>query len=448
MATAESRHRSERSWVWVCVGVCTALLIPVMAFVAWWWPTWTDRRAAALLEKLPGVVFFRREEGWQPKIPFVPERPDLEWIHSLRPPERTRTTIRIDHRFPKNKLRTMSGLAQLDWVSVEGLPLERRDVEMLSRLPGLLTLDLFNGTVDDKALAGFSGAGVVSMSLRDSEVSDTGVESLQICDSMRILNLSGTRVRKPALDRMGWNGDTLNVLKLARTEIGDDALDAVVLIPCLCFLDIRETRVTDAGLAKLAKAKELVALKASDKVVGDTGVKAVLSGRPPDHNWPRLEFDRTRVTSSGLMSLDIKVAQLSLAGTDCGNELVPWLVARTDLTELDLSGTRLDDEGLKGLEACPKLSLLRVANCRVTEADAIEFLVSSRTSPAYGHDGSTAKAAFPFVPGVGEILPDGAIRRSASGLGIYPPWIAEALWKFHGTGALYRPLEPIPKGSE
>lgn len=94
------------------------------------------------------------------------------------------------------------------------------------------------------------------------------------------------------------------------------------------------TKLTDAGLKKLAGLKNLTGLDLGDTKITDAGLKELAGLK----NLRRLSFSDTQVTDAGLKEL----AELKI------------------LTSLELSGTKVTDEGVKEL----KLALPR---CRIVK---------------------------------------------------------------------------------
>jgi hypothetical protein len=86
--------------------------------------------------------------------------------------------------------------------------------------------------------------------------------------------------------------------------------------------------------------------------------------------------ETTRITDSDLASavpLFPTVNQLTLANNLCGDKTAVSMANLTNLSRLDMSGTRLTDAGLEKLSRLNKLRELDVRRSRVTPTAAEAF---------------------------------------------------------------------------
>jgi endonuclease YncB( thermonuclease family) len=150
---------------------------------------------------------------------------------------------------------TAAGLTQ--WVKgrrtmtrleVAGVAFHDSDLTMLAGLPNLQEL-----------------------SLRATEITDLGLESLRTLDQLRRLSLMNTRVGDAGMEHLRALAN-LEDLDLDRTKITDDALVHVASLVNLRRLQIAHTAITDAGLDHLATLADLKELNARATHVTQDGV--------------------------------------------------------------------------------------------------------------------------------------------------------------------------------
>jgi Leucine-rich repeat (LRR) protein len=132
-------------------------------------------------------------------------------------------------------------------------------------------------------------------------------------------------------------------------------------------LDLSGTRVTGAGLERLASARALKHLLLANTPVRDTFLGSLA-------RFPGLQtLDLSaagRMTPAGLEAIaslqDLRVLRLRRA--QLGDEAVAALARLSKLEELDLEGVGLTDAGIKPLADLPALRKLVLAGNRLTDA--------------------------------------------------------------------------------
>lgn len=150
-----------------------------------------------------------------------------------------------------------------------------------------------------------------------------------------------------------WNKDgTIDEFDFVEREVQNDDLMEVGRHPRLRVLKLGSTAISDAGLAHLANATELVML----------GLR------------------RTKVEGEGLKYLSglKKLRTLLLGDTQVDDDALANLAGLDGLVELGLSNTRVTDAGMRHLQALPSLAALYVADDDVTEEGVREL---RRTHP-------------------------------------------------------------------
>lgn len=89
----------------------------------------------------------------------------------------------------------------------------------------------------------------------------------------------------------------------------------------------------------------------------------------PRHSWEKVVGDKLHVTLTGLADFPYaslqsrpQIAVLQMANADVTNETLDNLAGMSDLEELDISSSAIDDAGLAKLAKLPKLAALRLAH--------------------------------------------------------------------------------------
>ena len=148
---------------------------------------------------------------------------------------------------------------------------------------------------------------------------------------------------------------TVEVALLARSSADDSALLDVARLP-LRIVDLFGTVTGDRGVEAL-RGKRLTELDLSGTKVTDAGLRS-LESMP----LRRLALRDTRVSSEGVEALvDLPIERLDLSFTSIGDDVVGLLVRMRELESLDLSNTRLTDEGFRKFALLPRLRMVNVA---------------------------------------------------------------------------------------
>jgi hypothetical protein len=151
-------------------------------------------------------------------------------------------------------------------------------------------------------------------------------------------------------------------------NITDDMLDWFKNMQDLWYLDIGRTRVSDAGLKRIAHLRRLrnLDLDRLEKVT-DAGI-AVLAQFP---DLAELNLRGTGV-ADGVAALrqNLKLQELDLSETKVGDPSIPALAGLPELRSLILMKTRVTDEGVAAITkpgCLPSLQLLDLSETTVSD---------------------------------------------------------------------------------
>jgi hypothetical protein len=136
-------------------------------------------------------------------------------------------------------------------------------------------------------------------------------------------------------------------------------------------LDLRGSRVTDAGLVHLAKATKLKQLWLDNCLVTDAGLVHLKTLK----NLESLRLNGTRVTDKGLANLKgmAKLKSLTLSHTSITDAGMVHLAGLTTLTDLGLDSTQISNTGMVHLNKLTNLERLSLGNSLLTDVGLIEL---------------------------------------------------------------------------
>lgn len=184
---------------------------------------------------------------------------------------------------------------------------------------------------------------------------------------------------------------------LSGRRFRDDHLKQVAKFPELDTLVIDEAQVTDAGLAHVKGAKELVELVAAGLPITDAGMKVlqnfsalkrlnlsscrrITAGGMQNlaglRNLEELNLQDTTIADQGLAHLSklVRLKSLNLEGIRVGDAGVAHLKTLTALRTLNLYGAQITDRGLEDLKQLKNLEELNLSYCRKITDGGLEHV--------------------------------------------------------------------------
>jgi hypothetical protein len=276
-----------------------------------------------------------------------------------------------------NELATLSGAEILSLRLQGSFLLEQEVVDLVASLPRLRCLDLAGA---DVTLAGLEKLGAI---LRRLHTLRLGYAPPSGSDHRFTPTLHASRVP----DVIG----SLTGLKSLSVR-GLDVSDEVAEIACFATLerlDLGETRVSDATVARLATSRHVRRLLLDQTGITDAGC-AKLAGAS---NLVSLDLGGTQAgskTLDALVSLDA-LGYLGLSQNPYGDDFAPKLARLRSLQSLDLSYTRASALTVKALAALPMLRTLNLMGCRLNagameacrDLASLTFLTASCDGPPW-----------------------------------------------------------------
>ena len=224
----------------------------------------------------------------------------------------------------------------------------------------------FSGTkVGDADLPSLKGLRLSSLNLAGTRVKT--LEPLEGVRGITFLDIRDTQVGDAGMARLEGMAD-LETLSIARTPVTDRGLAHLGGLKRLRDLDLGGTAISDAGMEHLARLGGLRSLSLVGTRVSDAGLEP-LKGLG---ELEMLDLSGLPITGAGLARLEglKKLKNLTLVKTRVGDAGLAHLKGLTGLQELSLISTDVGDEGLAHLEGLTHLRSLLVIRTRVTDAGA------------------------------------------------------------------------------
>ncbi len=269
--------------------------------------------------------------------------------------------------------------------------------ESLDGLPNLDVFALSHGNrVTDDGLAVLANLPNLEwLALNHTQITDGGLEHIQSLSNLRRLWLADTQVGDEGLGHLsGLKG--LEGLWLGNTLVTNAGLEHLQPLTHLRSLSLEGTQVSDAGLSQLEPLNELRTLCLDGTRCTFSGVLQFLTGPHgcsfeealqiagyaksiDDGRVISLDLSATRLSDDGLAQVRQlpNLQWLFLNGTQVTDTGLAHLDCLTDLTFLRLADTRISDAGLEYLANLPKLRRLHLEGTGVTEAAVGDFRKST-----------------------------------------------------------------------
>ena len=186
-------------------------------------------------------------------------------------------------------------------------------------------------------------------------INDDTVGDIWYLETCQRLDLSNTEVGDAGLRRLA-KARNARELSLANAPVTDSGLGYLLELPQLRSLDLTRCGVTGAGLADLKRLKFLEGLKLGNTRITDEHLEA-LKEFP---SLKELQLNGTAITDDGLarFSQAAQLTFLDLSGTCVGDGGVAHLSTLPRLWRLNLSDTRITNQSLHGILNCRQLQHL------------------------------------------------------------------------------------------
>ncbi|MCA8996513.1 MAG: hypothetical protein KDA80_06005 [Planctomycetaceae bacterium] len=230
------------------------------------------------------------------------------------------------------------GLHSLKVLSLENGQITDAGLEVLEHLPQLNELNLRRcSSLTADALTRLKFVpDLERLLLLYTDIPDEGLQHLSLLNNLKVLDLRGCKkIGNAGLEHLKGL-DSLVDLKLRTPSVDNRGLAHLAGLTNLRYLSLEDCGVDDDGMKHLEGLDKLVAFNAMRSYVGDDGMKYLADNQLRD-----LRLRDTIVLGPGLDALE---------------------GSRDSLTYLDLSETRISNDGLKSVVPFKNLKTLSVWN--------------------------------------------------------------------------------------
>lgn len=181
--------------------------------------------------------------------------------------------------FIETNAKFIAKLEQLDSLSIIAPKISQRILKDLSPLKNLTSLKISTDNVGLYEIKNFSKLKTLDLSLSSHQLSDEGVEEINVLTNLESLNLSNTAVTCKCLKPLKKLNFLTN-LDLSNTKISDDGFENIASLNNLKDLNLTQTEITGAAIQELAKIKGLKTIKLKKSGINDIALKELQRNLP------------------------------------------------------------------------------------------------------------------------------------------------------------------------
>jgi|GEM_PF-1584377 len=293
----------------------------------------------------------------------------------------------------------LKDLTSLKWLSLCGTRISYRGLAHLSKLTKMEHLNLSDTDITDRGLAHLSRMRSLKYLRMDgTRVGDRGLVHLKNLKALETLYLPGNRISDKGLAQLA---ELPALKKLPNDLMFTSIIITADYLPGLAHLKKLHLgtaeKVTDAGLAHLAKIRSLEELNIGGSNITDAGVVhlAQLTG------LKTLWLQNSEVTDAGLATLrSLKLLEeLLLNRTKVTGAGLAHLKGFPSLNRLHLSDTELGEDGLKHLADLTGLEWLSFGH-RVSDDDMVHLVNLKQLKHLEIHEGRVSDGGFAHLAGL------------------------------------------------
>lgn len=277
--------------------------------------------------------------------------------------------------FSDTHLKPLQNYNSIIEVDASGTSITDLGLEYLQKSSDISRLDLGGTAITDKGIDSLLSLKKLEiLSLSNTAVTDVGVSKLAALSSLDVLELEGCAITDQALIALA------NAPKLRCLYLGKEADESFALSfkpnPQSRSLDVKKApnhpqvikkspKITDVGLAAIAKMKGLESLGLEGSNISDKGLAELRTLK----RLEMLRLDDTPITDAGLQSLASlpELDYLSLVALNISNDGIKALGGLEKLEILNLTDCKLTDACLVHLEGCSALTYLWRTGTQITD---------------------------------------------------------------------------------
>jgi internalin A len=264
-------------------------------------------------------------------------------------------------------LRHLSGMSKLEKLSLQ-TRLEDSGFSYLTNLPNLKSLSLNRNTaVSDEGLKDLSGfSSLESISIDSNKMTGEGLKYLKSIPALKEVSLNLTMINDEGMQYL--SGLPITGISLRNTVVTDRGLEAIKDLVSLKSISLQNTAITDAGMQYFANLKNLEYVRLRDTKITSEGLKYVKNLSV----LKSLVLYGTAVGDKGLEYLKNiqSLSALNLCKTKITDDGLAHLSSMPSLRSVILAQTEISDEGIVHLKKMKTLESLNIQNTKISEEGA------------------------------------------------------------------------------
>ena len=202
-----------------------------------------------------------------------------------------------DKQVKDDDLRRVAGLERLGTVIVSGTAVTDRGFAHLAQAPNLQLLYANDLDVTDEGIKSLQGLPLRVLHLAGAKISDASMPRFAEFDQLRTLWLNKCAVSDKGLEALA-RSRSLESLVVAGTNVSDDGVESLQKLP-LRVLHIGVSKISNGSMPRFAEFELLEELWLNSTAVSDTGLVALAKSRLLRY----LVLTRTKVTEAGVKKL-------------------------------------------------------------------------------------------------------------------------------------------------
>jgi Leucine-rich repeat (LRR) protein len=272
-------------------------------------------------------------------------------------------------------LRHIEGLKSLECLSV---PRSMNDGGMvhIAKLTGLKRLYFKENNVTNKGLARLAELRELEeLELGGGKISDGGLAHLRKLPKLQYLMLWGGSFTDAGMAYVKEIRSLRIFWPFRINTIGDQGLAYLAGLPNLERLNLcYNDKITDLGMAHVARMKSLRQLDISSTNIGDVGAEHLRQLR--DLELLELPDGISRSAVADLLATKPRLRSLSCGNSsNCtyGDEVLEQVGRMADIEKLNISGISVTDSGVAHLTRCTRLKDVSLFACPITNKGLAEF---------------------------------------------------------------------------
>ncbi|QDT57273.1 Leucine Rich repeats (2 copies) [Caulifigura coniformis] len=238
----------------------------------------------------------------------------------------------------------LGGLSSLKYLKLDASRTELEEsLPALKSLHELRVLDLSWTECDDGCLARLGSLPKLeALDLTSCPITDRSIEIICSNRVLRRLRIGGTGLTADGIARIA---KSLSLTHLATAGLHVSVESVTALAPTIIAADFGDCRLGNAHATALANCRALKVLSIRDNDITPDGIKIVLASL----NLEELNVDRLQVDMATMLQISKMPALRAFSAVDCqsiGDDSIAVFAGCPQLRSLDLSGTRVGDDGI------------------------------------------------------------------------------------------------------